>query len=671
MRSSENNKRLAILTRAIIGIPTLGALLDEYLLVKNNWRSAVNLSGVIAWGYKPSATHAERFAKEHGLTLYRIEDGFLRSVELGNIDPPLSIVIDDIAIYYDGSKPSRLETLIKQSLTTQQKKHTESLIYSWKQSRVSKYNHLREYHGCLPEHYTLIPDQTFGDASIAHGRANQECFQQMLKTSLEENPACTAIIKVHPDVFAGKKRGHFDIAAVSQNPRVMVLAEDAHPVSLIENAEAVYTVSSQIGFEALLWGKRVRTFGMPFYAGWGLTDDELPAPDRRGRASLEQLVHAALIEYPRYIDPESNTRCKAEQVLSHLALQRRMRERFAPVIYALGFSRWKRTFAHAFLWGSEIRFISKSSQVPKDGTLAVWGSKPVKEQLRTGVEILHIEDGFLRSVGLGADLIRPLSWVIDRQGIYYDATRPSDLEELLRTTDFTTKIIERAHSLRERIVAEGITKYNVGTSSWSRPRKEKRVVLVPGQVERDASIHYGTTDIRTNLDLLREVRAHNPDAWVIYKPHPDVKAGLRKPGDSEVKTAEWCDEVIADVPMQILFDEVDEVHTLTSLTGFEALLRGKPVVTYGQPLYAGWGLTRDMSLSPEVAQRRDRHILLDELVAATLILYPTYVSRTTGRFTTPERALDELLDWRKHGAERAPLWRKALRMVLQAIKING
>jgi capsular polysaccharide export protein len=120
-----------------------------------------------------------------------------------------------------------------------------------------------------------------------------------------------------------------------------------------------------------------------------------------------------------------------------------------------------------------------------------------------------------------------------------------------------------------------------------------------------------------------------------------------------------CNEVVIDIAMGELLTVVDEVHVLTSLTGFEALLRGKTVTCYGQPFYAGWGLTHD--LVP--LTRRTRRLTLDELVAGALILYPTYVSRTTGKFTTPERALDELLDWRQQ-RNGLPLWRKFLRLAL-------
>jgi capsular polysaccharide export protein len=189
------------------------------------------------------------------------------------------------------------------------------------------------------------------------------------------------------------------------------------------------------------------------------------------------------------------------------------------------------------------------------------------------------------------------------------------------------------------------------------------VVLVPGQVESDASLRYGAPGLRSNMDLLRAARAANPDAHLVYKPHPDVLAGLRAAGEGEAQAPAWCDEQVADAAMGELLGAVDEVHVLTSLAGFEALLRGKAVTCYGQPFYAGWGLTADRLPPP----RRARRLSLDELVAGALILYPRYMSRAGGRPITPEQALDELLAWRAGEPGGAPWWRRLFRLVLRQV----
>ncbi|WP_082729089.1 capsular polysaccharide biosynthesis protein [Burkholderia sp. LA-2-3-30-S1-D2] len=638
-------------------IPTLAALLDDFQLHYRPVGQPVAGAGVLAWGRRPSAMAAECYAKKHGLAVYHIEDGFVRSVGLGKDDPPLSVIFDDVGLYLDGSQPSRLESLIAQPLRDDQITRARALAAAWRDGRVSKYNHSRDLDRALPDGCILVVDQTRGDASISCGLADASSFHRMLEAALCNHPDRTILLKVHPDVVSGRKQGHFDLDAVRAMPRVRVLADSAHPASVLPLVHEVYTVTSQLGFEALIWGLPVRVFGMPFYAGWGLTRDELQAPGRRGTATLEQLVHAALIDYCRYVDPETGKRCEVEAVIAWLALQRRMRQRFPVEIDALGFSGWKKDYVRQFFGGSAVRF---RWRVPRasDAAVATWGRK-VDDRLAPALPATHavirVEDGFVRSVGLGADLTRPLSWVQDDVGIYYDATRPSRLEMLLAHATFSPELVERAARLRRAVCDAGITKYNLaGRANWSRPQG-RRVILVPGQVETDASIRFGASDIRSNMDLLRAVRVANPDAYLLYKPHPDVVAGLRKVGRGEGDAAQWCDETLGSVSFHELLGSVDEVHVLTSLAGFEALMRGVKVVTYGQPFYAGWGITHDAGLTEAVRQRRARVLELDELVAAALILYPTYVSRTTRRFTTPERALQELVEWR--ATPQVPRWR--------------
>ncbi|WP_235974680.1 capsular polysaccharide export protein, LipB/KpsS family [Stappia albiluteola] len=251
----------------------------------------------LGWGRKPSGLRAEHIAARTGQPVWLLEDGFLRSRNLGHIDPPLSIVVDDLGIYYDCSRPSRLERLICETLTKDEEAEARELILAWRRARVSKYNFQPEYAGSLPEKYVLVVDQTRNDHSIRYGGANAASFDRMLKSALSDYPDHTVIVKTHPDVLAGKKNGYFDPGILALSNRIQLLAEAVHPVRLIEHSDAVYAVTSQVGFEALIWGKPVRTFGMPFYAGWGLTEDIRPAPIRRQNSTLYQLCISALLKY--------------------------------------------------------------------------------------------------------------------------------------------------------------------------------------------------------------------------------------------------------------------------------------------------------------------------------------------------------------------------------------
>lgn len=649
------------LSRAMAAIPHLPTLLGG--AVRLGPPRPFDPSPVaIGWGRKRSYLWSARMAERWGIPCFALEDGFLRSVGLGRNDPPLSLVVDDLGIYFDATGPSRLEQLIAgHRETPASAARVAGLIAAWRGGRLSKYNHAREAAEVPPRPYVLVVDQTRGDSSIHYGLADAGSFRRMLEAAVDEHPDCAILLKVHPEVFAGYKQGHFEPLPAALAGRVQVLGRDVHAPGLLEHAEAVYTVTSQMGFEALLWGRPVRTFGMPFYAGWGLTGDDLAAPARRRPSSLVALAHAALVDYPRYLDPETGQRCQVEQVMAHLALQRRQRLRLPENLHVLGFSSPRRRMTAPFLAGAALHFHDTVADLPAGAPVLVWGQHPARREVPPETPVWTLEDGFLRSVGLGAEWTPPLSLALDPLGIYYDATRPSALENLLRDSLFDAALLARAARLRQGIVAAGLTKYNVGDTAWTRPADATRVILVPGQVEADASIRLGAPGIRSNLELLRAVRAEQPDAYIVYKPHPDVRSGLRRAGAGEAEAARHCDAVLGDVAMDALLPQVDEVHVLTSLAGFEALLRGKRVVTHGLPFYAGWGLTEDRCPAP----RRGRRLSLDELVAGVLILYPVYVSRTSGRYTTPERALEELLAWR---GEAAPgPWQRCRRGLLRRL----
>lgn len=330
-------------------------------------------------------------------------------------------------------------------------------------------------------------------------------------------------------------------------------------------------------------------------------------------------------------------------------------------IWACGLPRWKWKYVRRCLAGRDVRFLPRHASPPPDGVLLLWGITPPPADITAQYPVLRMEDGFLRSVGLGADLTRPLSWVIDETGLYYDATRPSDLEALLATADFSPALCQRAAALRQRILTLGLTKYTLPGKAWQRPTTTRPVSLVVGQVESDASLTCGAPGIRTNLGLLQAVRAAKPNAYLVYKPHPDVVARLRARGENEAEIKYWCDEIVTDAPMETLLEQVDDVQVITSLTGFEALLRGRSVTCYGLPFYAGWGLTEDKFTCP----RRGRILSLDALVAAALLLYPVYFDQKG--LMTPEAAVSKLGSWKQHEAGHAHPFRGVYRFFLRRI----
>ncbi|SIS77920.1 capsular polysaccharide biosynthesis protein [Phaeovulum vinaykumarii] len=363
-------------------------------------------------------------------------------------------------------------------------------------------------------------------------------------------------------------------------------------------------------------------------------------PRRNRRLTRAQLFAASHILAPIWWDPCRGRLCRFEEAVDQLEAEVRAFRQDRHGHVATGMRAWKRAaIARHFGRHGPLRFIEPPAAAAETAArtgrpLLGWASR-----MPAGFSGLRVEDGFLRSRGLGADLVAPLSLVCDARGIYYDPTRPSDLEALI-AAPLPAGGARRAEDLIARITDGGLTKYNLGGACPALPPGHR--ILVPGQVEDDASIRLGAPGW-TNRALLERVRAENPDAVIVWKPHPDVVAGLR-PGALDPGVADALADVSApEADPAALIAACDEVWTLTSGLGFEALLRGRPVTCLGTPFYAGWGLTRD--LGPQPARRRltlDRRPDLARLVHAALIAYPRYIDPVSGRPCPPEVVIERL-----------------------------
>ncbi len=621
------------------------------------WSRAVP-DALLAWGRKPSTQRVERTAHRLGCPVIRLEDGFLRSYGTGDRHPPLSLVVDAVGIYYDSTRPSALEDLLNsgQDLLADVAGDVEHARRRILTLRLSKYNHAPDWRGELDmtRRNVLVVDQTFGDLSVSLGGAEADTFSAMLAAARAEHPDAIIHVKTHPEVSSGRKRGYLTQVTPDANTRVW--REVINPLSLIEHMDHVYVVTSTLGFEALLADKPVTCFGLPWYAGWGATDDRQVCSRRTRRRSTLELFAAAYFRYARYLDPLSHTRGTLFDVLDWLERQRSMAARWPGRTICVGFNHLRRQVVKPMLTSAHGQqpLFARNAQTaaeldPQPGDrLIVWGGEPAPAVRtlagRTCAGIVRMEDGFVRSVGLGSDLVPPLSLVFDTRGIYFDPAHPSDLEHLLNTHEFAADELARARAVREYIVRHGITKYNLELPQAARRyHGHALVVLVPGQVEDDASIRLGCGEVASNLALLRAARQAHPDAFLVYKPHPDVSSGNRAGRLAHRTALTYADHIETQRSVLACIDASDVVHTMTSLTGFDALLRGKRVVVYGQPFYAGWGLTEDIMVDGVAFARRHRRLTLDELVAGVLLHYPVYWDARLRGYTTCDAVLRRIV----------------------------
>ncbi|WP_397541268.1 capsular polysaccharide biosynthesis protein [Roseovarius salis] len=593
---------------------------------------------VAVWGRSRYARRGEAVAARTGAPLLRVEDAFLRSLFPGRAGgAPLGLVLDRQGIHFDGDTPSDLETLLATHPLddTVLMDRARGAIARLQEAHLTKYSAVDPAAPCPDPGYVLVIDQTRGDASVAHGGADAGTFEDMLCRAQEENPGARVLIKTHPETAQGFRSGYY--SETHRGGRVEFLTDPVSPWTLLDGAIGVYTVSSQLGFEAIFAGHRPRVFGRPFYAGWNLTEDRHPRPfPRRGRRlSRAQLFAAAMILYPVWYDPFRDRLCRLEDAISALEAETRAWREDRRGWTAYGMRLWKRRPLQRFFGRYRAVRFARDGQARRGGPGMVWAARA--DAAPEGA--VRVEDGFLRSRGLGAELVPPLSLVCDDLGIYYDPTRESRLERLVaRRAGLRPDQTLRAEALVKRMRAAGLSKYNLGRAPDTLPQGHR--ILVPGQVEDDASIRLGTDETRTNLALLERARAENPGAVILYKPHPDVEAGLR-PGDvPAADLARLADAVLAGADPAALLEQVDELWTMTSLMGFEALLRGVPVTTLGAPFYAGWGLTRDLGRTP--ARRAGSRPALEGLVHAALMDYPRYHDPVTDRPCPVEVVADRL-----------------------------
>ncbi|PLS22282.1 beta-3-deoxy-D-manno-oct-2-ulosonic acid transferase [Amylibacter cionae] len=589
---------------------------------------------VLVWGRKPVSRRGLGIAQSSGAQVVTVEDGFLRSLRTGRQgEPPRSLVVDHKGIYFETAAQNDLRDIFRAGpvLSDEQRRAALAGIACLRDNHLSKYNDFPLDPPELPDPFVLVVDQTFGDASIAGAGADRDTFAHMLQAALDEHPDATIVIKTHPETRAGQRGGYF--GTKDQSDRVVLMDAPVSPWHLMEQARAVYCVSSQLGMEAIFAGHRPVVFGNAFYCGMDLTEDRHPQVKSLGHRSAAQLFHGVYQLYCRWVDPVSGKPTDFATTARHLSAAADFRRKNSGFKVFVGMRLWKRSFLRRYFQQDGPAPVFEEDPVKaarlagdKSGAVYVWSGKEAavlaKACKAAGVPLVRVEDGFLRSSGLGAALVEPVSLALDDLGIYYDPTRESRLEKLIaQNADISAENSGRARQLMDRVNALGLSKYNLSGDSVPQLPKGRHLVLVPGQVEDDQSILKGCTGIKTNLGLLTAARKRFPDSFIIYKPHPDVMAGLRDGGAALNRFTDLADLLVERADIAALLGQVDSVATMTSLTGFEALLRGKDVVCFGAPFYAGWGLTEDLG---QVPARRKASVSLEGLVHAALIDYPTY-----------------------------------------------
>lgn len=647
---------------------------------------------IFIWGFK-APPYILQFIKKNNVKVMFVEDGFVRSVQLGaSKAPPMSLCLDSRTPYFNAREASDLELMLQKhdfaadsALLERADKAIELLL----NSGVSKYNHagqvdVAKLYGPKNAKRVLVIGQVEDDASIEFGCEQDISNNDVVRLAAQENPGAQIIYKPHPDVLAGHREMRSnpdDVASVA-----LILRDKLALAQALETVDHVYTITSLAGFEALLRGIKVTTLGAPFYAGWGLTDDRQPTARRQRKLALRELFAGAYLLYPRYFDSTNGDERQLEDIIALIAsettavanaqvlsssIENVSDVEKSPDIdeivsglvptYLVGddlpyrnlMESWfdKRSFIHIPANTTEAQFIAKFKKplsAKRDAEFFICGANVppylLKYILSSGKPFSYLSDGYLRSVGIAGSTEAPCSLLLDGRAPHYDARRVSDLEHILNTYDFEadTVLMERAVNLQASLLQSRLNKYNhvapIKDLDGLYGAKDRPRVLVLGQVEGTVAFKLSNPRGYTNNDMVLIAAMENPGAHIIFKPHPNVLNKLQVTASNPAKIVHLCQVLDRDLPLSQALETIDKVYTISSLGGFEALLRGIPTTTLGLPFYAGWGLGDDRQSLP----RRQRDLTVQQVFAAAFVLYPVYVDPLYKMVVTAERVISSL-----------------------------
>lgn len=251
---------------------------------------------------------AESLGKPH----VSIDYGFIRSLGTASHNTSRhSIIVCPGSIYFDATRPSALEDRLNSEdflLAEGERERAAACIDQIVRHRITQYNHtpkidLREHFPANCRKRVVLVDQRFGDPSVEKGLGCGATFERMLEAALEL-PDHDVLIKLHPDSGAGGQNSYFRrVLPEPLPPRVALVDFEVNPFCLFELVDRVFVCTSPLGFEALIAGKEVDCFGVPFYAGWGLTHDRVVIPRRQQRRSIEEIFHLYYLVHSRYFVP--------------------------------------------------------------------------------------------------------------------------------------------------------------------------------------------------------------------------------------------------------------------------------------------------------------------------------------------------------------------------------
>ncbi len=501
------------------------------------------------------------------------------------------------------------------------------------------------------EHALLLIDQPINSESVSLSEANNQNFSKMFLYAFENFPNSTLYIKYHPDTINGITEGFLHKFLkknkLIDHPSIKIIDYHCNIASIFYYVDDVFTVTSPVGFEALLRGKNVTTFGNSFYSGLGLTGDMLT--HNKKERSLVDVFVAMFIQNTLYINPFNEKRGNILDLLEYISLQKRHQNSKHIVFFRTEYSKSKNVINLLNLESKEnISLNNQAKIIHQKSKLILVDNQKNMNHLPKQNPKAFVSEGFLFPT-LNKNKHEPISLILDYNAAYYNNKINSDLDDILNNEVFTEYEIEQSFSfiskLKEKF-GKDLETQSKGTLD-SNSKKYKKIIFVPGTSEEE-NIYSTELPISSDLELILAIMQKEKNSLVIYKPHEkskiktskDIyKSGIPK---LEEMAITHCNQLVVELKAHIshCINFSNEIHVINHNSGIEALIQGKKVVTYGHPFYAGRGLTTDL-FSPA---KDKKNVSLEKLILGALMLYPRYKIPTQKHFVSAKIALEYYLE---------------------------
>lgn len=268
-----------------------------------------------------------KLAEEEHKLFYYIFTGFI-----SNVMPPygaampifcssISFIVDSQGYFNDGNIATDLETLLNTKLVDEkQQLRSKNIINEIVSKKISKFNNYNNDYNIYRENdkKNILVVQSDWEIYKKHYEINYN-FEDMLNEAICNNPNANIVIKFsHKCCERQLNRYKSILASLANNLSIKYVEDNINPFDLINQMDEVYVNNDMIGLEALMCGKPVYVYGIPFYAGWGLTIDKILFPRRKRQLSLEELFYISHIVYCIYVNPETKSVCEIEEAIDYL-----------------------------------------------------------------------------------------------------------------------------------------------------------------------------------------------------------------------------------------------------------------------------------------------------------------------------------------------------------------